>query len=269
MCLALSPRGHTVHQRERKMTKKRQIENTGGNHLGGEPAQLDREGGVSGASSRAGLGGGETRDARCEGRDPMKAEKSARDRAADVFRDQFLTEYLIHGGNATAAWRKLKPHIGAKVAQVESSRYLSKPMVSARLEEMRIAAQNELRLTRAEWLGRLKLLAFGSLSDVLDLETKAVKKGVMDTEARHLISEMRLSDKGITFKAVDSKAALMDLGEALGFFNRKLTLKPWEGATPSVIVVGYNAECDPIVGPKGLRAKRPCLLPTTSSTSAR
>jgi hypothetical protein len=129
----------------------------------------------------------------------------------------------------------LRPKCTANSAQAEASRYLREVKVLARLDEMRKQAINELGLTKKVWLERLKLMAFGCLADVVDLEKMRVKPEALRDDRRISLQEVSVSDKGIRFKSVDAKDALMDLGKALGFYSEKLTLDGKGGAGVTVV----------------------------------
>jgi phage terminase small subunit len=138
---------------------------------------------------------------------------------------RFVQEYLIDLNAAQAA---IRAGYSAKTARVIGHENLTKPDIAAAIEKARATHAERAGLT-ADWvIDELRKIAAANMADYVGTEFSALTR-----EQTAAVSEVTIEDfvegsgeqartgRRVRLKLYDKRAALVDLGRHLGFFEMK------------------------------------------------
>ena len=138
---------------------------------------------------------------------------------------RFVQEYLIDLNAAQAA---IRAGYSAKTARVIGHENLTKPDIAAAIEKARAAHAERAELS-ADWvIDELRKIAAANMADYVGTEFSALTR-----EQTAAVSEVTIEDfvegsgeqartgRRVRLKLYDKRAALVDLGRHLGFFEMR------------------------------------------------
>jgi phage terminase small subunit len=137
----------------------------------------------------------------------------------------FAQAYAKHG-NATQAYLEAGYKVSEKVAQVNASKLLLNPMVHQFVQKLQKPALKKAEVTIERITAELAKIAFGDLSDVVDVESGRVK--LKDNADLSLVDGISFNEsngqagysKGFSFKKSDKLKALDMLTKMIGGYDR-------------------------------------------------
>lgn len=129
----------------------------------------------------------------------------------------FVLEYLANGYNATAAYRSVHPKCSQRTAEVEGSRTLRKPAVSAFIDQKRRERFRRLQMDGDEALARIALDARADLRKLFGQDGKILPPSQWTDEIANSVEVFELKpDGGIKVKLASKSAARRTILEQTG-----------------------------------------------------
>lgn len=160
--------------------------------------------------------------------------------------EAFVAAYLSGGRNASESYRTAYDckRMSDQAIAVEASRLLQNPKIALRVERMVEAAAKRTEITVARVLEEYGKLGFANMRDYVVIQDDGsayVDLSKVTREQAAAIQEIRIEEytegrgedarpvKRTTFKLVDKRSALRDIGEHLGMFKRKVEMTGPDG----------------------------------------
>jgi len=146
---------------------------------------------------------------------------------------RFVQEYLIDLNAAQAA---IRAGYSAKTARVIGHENLTKPDIAAAIEKARATHAERAELTADLVIDELRKIAFANMADYISRTSKGdshLDFSVLTRDQAAALCEVTIENfvdgsggdarpvKRVKFRLYDKRAALVDLGRHLGFFEMK------------------------------------------------
>lgn len=156
-----------------------------------------------------------------------------------VKQKRFVDEYLIDM-NATQAYLRAGYNVSVKIAESSASRLLRNDKVKKALEERGKRITNKIEITQEKIAQQLAKIAFADIKDLVEWEQvpimdfnehdekvvvgydKVVKLKEMSEVDGTLISEIKETKDGLSFKRADQLKALELLGKYMKMYTDKV-----------------------------------------------
>ncbi len=163
-----------------------------------------------------------------------------RGQALTPAQETFCAEYVLNGGNASAAYREAFPRSRnwkAYTVNARASELLSHSKIQERVEALKAKAKKKIErkfdITLDQVLNELASIAFANMRDFLKFDDEGnptVDLSSVSREQFAAVQEVTIEDivsgprqgTRTKFKLGDKKAALVKLGEHLGGFKQTI-----------------------------------------------
>jgi len=144
--------------------------------------------------------------------------------------ERFCQEYMIDL-NATQA--AIRAGYSKKTAQAISTENLSKPLIQARIQELKSKISDKAEITAVEILKELKNFAYSDITETITLTVEELKE--LPSEVRRLITQYKKTTKtlmghgndpeaiieeAVELKFVDKMRAFEMLNKHIGFYEK-------------------------------------------------